>query len=578
MNNQTTRFSLGLKIFAVVSSLLIFVITVATTSYLKISEVNQEVVDLSEYIIPITNIVSIIDVHVLEQELYLETLFKLSESENTDKQNFNKQLEKTEEKGRLVDEELEKALKIVVKAEQAAKLEKDRQAFLKIAPLLRKIEKEHQDFHDHILAIINEFQKGHLQKVHQLEEKLAKEETDFDEEIRNIYHQLEQFSKKASLNATSHQNSILLFNLIVTTIAVVLGILASFILTRSLLKPIKNLIGAMRAVGNGDYSVTVQVNTRDEIRSLADSFEQMVEELSLKEKIKEAFGKYVDPRVVENLIDQDQMQTSGEKRNMTVMFSQVDHFGSIVEKLEADEQIKATNQYLSLISKTISDCHGVLDKYIDTIVMAFWGTPFTTEEEHPVLACRAALKQKGIYKELADVLRTHQLEFDEASLTLHCGISSGQLVVGNIGAEQSKSYTVLGDTVNIASRLKGVAAQYQVPILISKETQDAAKDEIVAREIDLIQVVGKEEPVVVYEPLYETREQNEGLEKLKIIFEQGLTAYRQQLWDEALSHFSKYLSIIPNDGPSLVFIERITFFKNNPPGSDWKGVWTLTKK
>ncbi len=578
MTDRSFGVSLGVKIFSIVISILLFIVGVAVIAYLKISDVKDEIVDLDKYIIPITNAVSLIDVHVLEQEVYMERLFRIAESKEKDQDHFDEQLNKFEEKGHRIDEEISKAIELILLAEKNAILQEDKRIFKKFEPQLVSIEKQHQEFHDHAINILNELQSGHLKQAHHLEAEIEAEETHFDEEINNIYHSLERYAERAGHKATAHQNSILRLNIILTLSAILLAFILAYIFTRGLIKPIDRLISAMRTAGKGDYSVRVEVNSRDEIRSLADSFEKMVEELALKEKIKTTFGKYVDPRIVENLIDQNSMQTGGEKKEMTVMFSQFDQFEQSLEKLDADTQINATNQYLSIMSKAIGDNFGVLDKYIDTIVMAFWGSPFTSESDHSILACKAALLQKSIKAQIGEILHQMNAPFDEQKLVLRCGISSGSLVVGNMGSEQSKSYTVLGDTVNIASRLKGAASQYQVPILISKDTLQLTLQAVVSREIDLIQVMGKEEPVTIFEPLYLSENFNPKLEKLKQFYEEGLRLYRERQWDKSDDSFSECLKLIPDDGPSLVIKERIRNFQNNPPKTDWDGVWQLKKK
>ncbi len=578
MSIRSLGASFGVKIFSIVISILLFIIAVALIAYLKISDVKDEIVDLDRFIIPVTNIVSLINVHVLEQEVHLERLIKILEAREKDPEHYNREFERFEERGHLVDEEIKKAIELTKLAVEEAILEEDREEFRKLEPKLHRIEKEHQEFHDHAINVLNELKAGNFEVAHHLEDEIEAEEAHLDEEINKIYHSLESYAERAGRIATEHQNSILQLNLVLTASAIVLAFIMAYIFTRNLIKPIEKLTSAMRIAGAGDYSVRVEVNSKDEIRSLAESFEKMVEELALKDKIKTTFGKYVDPRIVENLIDQSAMQTEGEKKEMTVLFSEFDHFEDALENLDAELQIKLTNQYLSLMSKAISDNFGVIDKYIDTVLMAFWGPPFTSETEHPLLACQAALYQKSIVNQLAELLRLNNVLFDEKKLVLRGGIASGTLVVGNMGSDQSKSYTVLGDRVNIASRLKGASSQYNVPILISKDTKDQVTDSLACREIDLIQVMGKDEPVAIFEPLYSYDHKDITLEGLKVSYEEGLQFYREQNWEQSDLRFSKCLQIVPNDGPSLVMLERIKQFRKTPPQPDWNGVWQLKKK
>jgi adenylate cyclase len=165
-----------------------------------------------------------------------------------------------------------------------------------------------------------------------------------------------------------------------------------------------------------------------------------------------------------------------------------------------------------------------------------------------------------------------------AALDLHFGISTGDLVVGNMGSEQSKSYTVLGDTVNTASRLKGACKQYGAHIMVTESTQAMIREVIVTREIDLIQVMGKDEPLRVFELLGRQGELDQATSELRDHFEEGVLAYRSQAWDQALRGFESCLRLKPDDTPAALFIERVQTLRDNPPGDDWDGTWRLTKK
>lgn len=580
MRKKEGKISLGIKIFAIAITMLTLLIAVAFFSYTHLSRVNDRVSDLAEYLIPITGIINIVDVHVLEQEIHFENIMKLYEIEPLDQEHITRELQQFEQRGVNVDQELFKAVQLSKHAIQYGKEAEDQDLFSRLEPIMQQVELEHQDFHDHALNVVNLLRTGKKEEAHRLEQKLETEEGHFDREVEQLRLELQQYTQRAAQITREEQQHVLYLNLIITLLGMVLGLLLATVLTLGLVRPVGKLMHAMREVGRGNLGVQVDVVSRDEIGFLADSFGSMVGELVLKEKVKEMFGKYVDPRVVESLIETPGgPETGGEKQRMTVLFSDIEGFDAIAEQLPPEDQVRFINQYLTLMSEPISTHSGVLDKFIGTMVMAFWGKPITSDVDHANMACEAALDQ------LAQLERIRRLASDSidsteliAALQLRIGIATGHLVVGNMGSEQSKSYTVLGDIVNTASRLKGACKQYGTEIMVTDSTQSMIRDVIETREIDLMKVIGKEEPVRVFELLGRKGKLEQNMKELRDTFEQGLQAYRSQKWAQAQRNFEDCLKLRPNDTPSVLYLERIKSLQENPPGDDWDGVRHLTKK
>ena len=244
--------------------------------------------------------------------------------------------------------------------------------------------------------------------------------------------------------------------------------------------------------------------------------------------MRETFGRYVDPRVVEGLIDPKSLTASdGERRVMTVLFCDMKGFTSLSEGMTPQGLVKVMNHYLSTMSGPIRSHRGIIDKYIGDAIMAYWGPPFTENGEQAQLACLAAVEmaQRGaaLRTELPELLGVRT---DAERLHVRIGIATGEVLVGSIGSEFMMSYTVMGDAVNLASRLEGANKVYGSHSLVSEPTIKAAGDAIEFREIDRLVVVGQTHPEAVFEIMGRKDELDEKQLLLRERYAEGLAAYR----------------------------------------------------
>jgi adenylate cyclase len=326
------------------------------------------------------------------------------------------------------------------------------------------------------------------------------------------------------------------------------------------------------------------VHTRDEIAVLADSFNHMVLGLREKERIRETFGQYVDPRIVRGLLENRLPAEGGQRQVMSVFFSDLADFTHMCESLTPDASVRFLNRYFSLMAEVIRARQGIIDKFIGDSVMAFWGAPFSEESGHAELCCAAALDQMTQLEAFrADLPNLLGVRFGLPKVDIRMGIASGEVTVGNIGSETARGYTVIGDTVNLASRLEQANKFYGTRILVSAETRDLvgknpAGENLVFREIDTLRVVGKIEPIRVYELLGYRVDSTANQAELITQFEAGLAHYRKQDWDAAEAAFNACLQLVPEDRPSAAFLDRIRTFRQSPLSPDWDGVWIALSK
>ncbi len=390
---------------------------------------------------------------------------------------------------------------------------------------------------------------------------------------------LAQVRADAAMTMRDQQSSILI-SVILTALAAILGLLFSFFVSTGITRPVRRLLEGTRAVEAGRLDGSIDVTTRDEIGQLTTAFNKMVEQLRHKERMRETFGRYIDPRVVEGLIERQSLTaTDGQRRIMTVLFCDMKGFTSLSEGMTPQGLVKVMNHYLSTMSGPIRSHHGIIDKYIGDAIMAYWGPPFNDDAEQARLACLAAVdmadRGTALRTELPELLGVRSVP---SECDVRIGVATGEVLVGSIGSEFMMSYTVMGDTVNLASRLEGVNKIYGSHALVSEATAKAAADAIEFREVDRLVVVGQTRPVTVFEIIGRKGELSPAQSALLKRYSEGLAAYRAQRWDEALAAFKEALEAVPADGPSMTFVNRIEGFKTNPPADAWDGSWYLDHK
>lgn len=402
----------------------------------------------------------------------------------------------------------------------------------------------------------------------------------FSQKIDEIRRDMLAQVRSDSVVTMRDQQAAIFISLILTVLAAIAGLMFSLFISTGITRPVRRLLDGTRAVEAGRLDASIDVTTRDEIGQLTAAFNNMVEQLRHKERLRETFGRYVDPRVVEGLIDPKALTASdGERRVMTVLFCDMKGFTSLSEGTTPQGLVKVMNHYLSTMSGPIRGHRGIIDKYIGDAIMAYWGPPFTENGEQAELACLAAIdmaqRGEGLRTELPELLGVRTIPSD---CTIRIGIATGEVLVGSIGSEFMMSYTVMGDAVNLASRLEGANKVYGSHSLVSEPTIKAAGDTIAFREIDRLVVVGQNHPEAVFEIIGRNDELDETQRLLQERYAEGLAAYRARNWDDARKAFGAVLEAVPGDGPSMALLERIDGFQANPPPADWDGAWHLDQK
>lgn len=417
------------------------------------------------------------------------------------------------------------------------------------------------------------------------EARKALEAMDNYEELNPVFEQIRIRAGKLTADSLHETDQnikyVIQANLVLFAVAGILGLLVFLIITGRLQTAFRRLTAAFRKTAEGELSDPLPVTSQDEIGDLTTSFNQMVEQLKSKERLREAFGQFLDPRIVANVVDAStgQLKEVAERRKVTIFFSDISNFSGIGEQLTAANLVRLLNRYFTASTEAIRAHHGIVDKFIGDAVMAFWASPFSEGETHArdgCLACLDLLKSfDGISREISEItgLRRNVPKFHA-----RMALATGDTVIGTVGSDTTKSFTVIGDTVNIASRLEGVNKVYGTSILINEECYRLAETEVEAREIDLVTVFGKMEPVRIFELQARQGALDPAIAKLNNVYTDALQLYREQKWKEAEGAFRDCLKIKEHDGPSLEFLTRIANFARTPPPKDWTGVWNTASK
>jgi adenylate cyclase len=295
-----------------------------------------------------------------------------------------------------------------------------------------------------------------------------------------------------------------------------------------------------------------------------------------KQFIRKAFSTYLSGDVVQEILeDPSRLQLGGSKRHMTAVFTDVQGFSTISEKLDPEDLVRLLNRYLSVMSNVILDNRGTIDKYEGDAIIAFFGAPINLSD-HALRTCQSAIMMKQMESELNRQFLADGLS--PTPLLTRIGINTGSMVVGNMGTDQKMDYTIMGNAVNLAARLEGVNKQYGTWILASHNTIRETDDKVLYRRLDRVRVVGINEPVRLCEILDMADSAPQSAREMIGLFHEALGLFEAKDWTGAQAAFARVLGLAPGDKPAKLFEDRCKQYQAKPPAADWDGVYNLSQK
>jgi adenylate cyclase len=378
-------------------------------------------------------------------------------------------------------------------------------------------------------------------------------------------------------------------NAIILAAASVVSILLLLLFSGYLTNPITRMVAAMQEIiRNHDLSERVRVEYKDELGTLAHTFNLTIGELETaynqikdyafraalarrhEQQIRSIFQRYVPKEVIDRFFKNPESLLIGEDRVLAVLFSDIRGFTSIMELMRADQMVASLNSYFSLMVDTIMERNGIVDKYMGDAIMAFFGAPV----QHTDDALQAVLAGLDMQEALAE-FNADQRKFGKPEFRIGIGINYGLVTVGNIGSEKKMDYTVIGDMVNLASRLENLTKIYKQDVIISESVYREISKTLPCRLIDKVQVLGKTRAQRIFTVKKQLSEQANRAWKYH---HTGLKLYYKRSFAEAAKYFKQASKLVPGDVVCAMYFDRCKSYLKSPPPADWNGVHVLTEK
>ncbi|UFW45610.1 MULTISPECIES: adenylate/guanylate cyclase domain-containing protein [Bradyrhizobium] len=572
--------SIRRKIVGIALGLIVLMLVTSILSMVMSSQVGVLLDELTNRYIPAYGDLARANIRSLERSVALRRMVMMKMQEAPDEEAYAARLKEFEEADRRIEQETSDARSHInaiiddtrTPSDNAALARIDAHIETAVSELRRGMNEEHARLLKQIDAKQMPEARGTLERLDVLRDQ-------FNQRIDGIRGDMLKQVFASTSTVIGRQHQAIIISGIVTLLAAIVGFVFAMLVSSGITRPVRLLLAGTREVEAGRFDKPITVSTKDEIGELAAAFNRMVEQLRHNERIRETFGRYIDPKVVQGLIDRPEVAIDGQRRVMTIMFCDMSGFTSMSEGMTPRGLVKVMNHYFTVMSGPIRSNRGVIDKYIGDAVMAYWGPPFIDEDEPALLAGLAAIDMAeqvpALQRQLPDLLGIRAMP---APCDLRIGIATGEVLTGSIGSELMMSFTVMGDAVNLASRLEAVNKTYGTRILIAQATAEAIGTQLELREIDRLAVVGQTIPQPIFEVMARSGALTGTQASLRAHYAEGLAAYRARRFDEARAALNAALEAVPGDGPSRTLLGRIAQFETDPPDEGWDGAWRLEQK
>ena len=575
------RPSIRRKIVGIAVGLIVLMVLTSVLSVVMESTLGHLLDELLTKYIPAYGHLARADVRSLERALALRQMVIAKMQNPPDEQTYAARLRIYQDQDAAVEQEAQDARKLINSIIEDVTTPSDNAALGRIDGRIQDAVKDNRHrLNDENADLLRQLEARDFAEV---KRSLARAESlrdEFTQQLDEIRNDMLNQVFASTTTVIRNQRRAMLTSVAVTALASLIGLGFAWLVSSGITRPVRLLLEGARDVEAGHLDRSISVSTADEIGQLSAAFNRMIERLRRNERVRETFGRYFDPKIVEDVIDKPALAaTEGQRRPMTVMFCDMKGFTAMSEGVTPQGLVKIVNHYLSVMSEPIRSNRGIIDKYIGDAIMAYWGPPFVAEAEHAHLACLAAVEMidrvASLRKELPEILEVRSIPME---CDIRLGVATGDVLAGSIGSHFMMSYTVMGDTVNLASRLEAANKEYGTRSLVSEASIVAVQGLIEAREIDRLIVLGQTRPHAIFEIMGRKGALPPTQIALRDRYSEALSAYRAQRWEDARKALGAALEAVAGDGPSLTLLKRVDEFQRNPPAADWDGSWRIDYK
>ena len=559
---------LSAKIYGISLLMLSLLIVVATGNYLRMTVIKEEVQDVAEFISPINKQVTLIYAHALEQEIAFERMLRLIQEKPENTLAIQQQQHEIEQLAQIIQSQIKATRALSEQATGETKIREDIIALARLSPELRMLSEDHREFASLYHSLVRAIQQQQLAESRLLDERLERLETVFNNRIDRLLRELTVITETSVAKIQAQDTALLYFNLLLSFIAIVSGVLLAAIISRRVVRPLKALITGTDALLAENYQHQIAISSHDEISELTHSFNQLMQDVEKKETLRASMQEYLDPRVVKLLTEYPQY-LKGTRQQASVLFSDIANFSKLSETLSPESLVAVINEYYNLSGNAILQIDGVVDKYIGDAIVAFWSPPFTDPSSIARLACRGALRQ-------LDQLHHLRLSLPDLvgirkglpEINIRIGIATGEIVVGNVGTRQSRSFTIIGESVAIAEQLEQMNKRLGTQILVTEATKARAGDEFMFRLAGQLPPENEADNALPA-PVYCLLGYREAFTEQHIAALQqadaAVVAYFNDDLETAKAGFEAFLTQIPRDNLSEFYLDSI--LRTNSPHS-----------
>jgi adenylate cyclase len=556
---------------------LIFAVVVLLSNWLVL-RVHEELVGVAEYHVPISQLASDLDVATDDYELTLGRALRSAAHEPMDPGALEAHLRTTRER---IQHDLAAAMTLLDRAigDERNGVD-DRLALSRIRGTLELLARSIAPFLSLGDQASAAYGAGNVSEAVRIAAAIAPFEQAIGPDLASVRRALSQLESSSVETANEHLGVLARVSDALFVLAAALGVWLGADFAKRLVRKLCLLLEAARRVEEGSYDVALPAGGGDEVGDLTRAFDGMVARLREQAKTTETFGRFFDPRIVAHVLASGgDTGEHAERRTVTVIFADIAGFTGISETLTAEVLVRLLNRVFTDAAAAIQARGGIVDKYIGDAVMAFFMPPFSPGDGHAAAACLAALDHQDTLTRLAPELPALTgLRRGAPRIEMRAGIATGEVVIGTVGSPTARSFTAIGDAVNAASRLTGVNKVYGTRQLMSGETWRLAQNAVEAREVDQVLVLGKSEPVRIYEVLGRSGELGAADLERHERYAKALVAYRARDFAQAERGFAECLRLCAEDGPARVLRERCAQLRSAPLPEEWDGVWYLAGK